>query len=91
MTDERGLPLAVGRSHRTATPAQWAALLLVGAWGLRLGLHLLVRAWGEPEDRRYAAERSGDSSSLEELLGDDSAPKTAASSSKRKRQRRRTP
>lgn len=31
--------------------------IAVTIWGLRLGLHLLVRAWGEPEDRRYAAMR----------------------------------
>ncbi|MFM8321125.1 MAG: DUF1295 domain-containing protein [Chloroflexota bacterium] len=33
------------------------ALALVAAWGLRLGLHLLVRNWGRQEDFRYAAWR----------------------------------
>jgi steroid 5-alpha reductase family enzyme len=30
---------------------------LATLWGLRLGLHLLVRAWGAPEDPRYQAMR----------------------------------
>lgn len=36
--------------------------VLGGAWGLRLGVHLLRRVHGEPEDGRYAAlrERWGD-------------------------------
>lgn len=33
-------------------------LLCVGAWALRLGLHLTVRALGKPEDPRYAAMRA---------------------------------
>lgn len=32
-------------------------LLLIAAWGLRLGAHLTHRNWGEAEDRRYAAMR----------------------------------
>jgi steroid 5-alpha reductase family enzyme len=31
--------------------------LCVGIWALRLSLHLIVRSWGEPEDRRYTAIR----------------------------------
>lgn len=32
-------------------------LVLIAAWGLRLGGYLLWRKWGEPEDYRYAAMR----------------------------------
>jgi len=32
-------------------------LAMVSAWGLRLGAHLTVRKWGEPEDFRYQAMR----------------------------------
>ena len=32
-------------------------LLLVSAWGVRLGAHLTGRKWGEPEDFRYQAMR----------------------------------
>ena len=40
-------------------PGARPVLVAVGAtvWGFRLGLHLLRRAWGQPEDRRYAAMR----------------------------------
>jgi steroid 5-alpha reductase family enzyme len=40
-------------------PGSRPVLVAIGAsiWGLRLGGHLLVRAWGEPEDRRYASMR----------------------------------
>lgn len=31
---------------------------LVSIWGIRLGLHLGVRKWGEPEDFRYRAMRT---------------------------------
>lgn len=38
---------------------RWLLLALTAAWGLRLGLHLLRRKRGEPEeDRRYAAMRA---------------------------------
>ncbi|MEM9072693.1 MAG: DUF1295 domain-containing protein [Myxococcota bacterium] len=30
---------------------------LVGLWAIRLGLHLTIRGWGEPEDFRYQAFR----------------------------------
>jgi len=32
-------------------------LLMVSAWGVRLGAHLTGRKWGEPEDFRYQAMR----------------------------------
>ncbi|MDE0161233.1 MAG: DUF1295 domain-containing protein [Acidimicrobiaceae bacterium] len=32
-------------------------LAMVSAWGVRLGAHLTVRKWGEPEDFRYQAMR----------------------------------
>ena len=32
-------------------------LILVTIWGTRLGIYLLVRNWGQPEDYRYAAMR----------------------------------
>lgn len=41
--------------------AQVVGFAAVTAWGLRLGLHLLVRTWGADEDRRYAAMRARDS------------------------------
>lgn len=33
-------------------------LLLIAAWSVRLTLHISVRNWGEPEDRRYQAIRA---------------------------------
>jgi len=39
------------------TPGKTLLLVLVAAWALRLWLHLLLRARGEPEDPRYAAFR----------------------------------
>lgn len=36
---------------------QWLAALLIGAWGLRLGLHIAKRAAHEGEDARYARLR----------------------------------
>ncbi len=32
---------------------RWIVLALTAAWGARLSVHLIVRNWGEPEDRRY--------------------------------------
>lgn len=40
-----------------AGTVHWLVLILVITWGLRLHLHLLVRNWGQPEDRRYRAMR----------------------------------
>jgi steroid 5-alpha reductase family enzyme len=39
------------------TPAKALLLIAVGAWALRLWLHLLLRSRGRPEDPRYAAFR----------------------------------
>lgn len=36
---------------------QWLAALLIGLWGLRLGLHIAARAAHEEEDARYARLR----------------------------------
>lgn len=36
------------------TPRQWLAASLIGAWGLRLGLHIAARSHRAPEDPRYA-------------------------------------
>jgi steroid 5-alpha reductase family enzyme len=36
---------------------QWLAAVLIGAWGLRLGLHIAARASHEGEDARYARLR----------------------------------
>jgi steroid 5-alpha reductase family enzyme len=40
-----------------STRAMLAAALAV-IWALRLGLHILVRGWGRPEDRRYREIRA---------------------------------
>lgn len=34
-------------------PRKILVLILVGIWGLRLSLYLLIRNWGKPEDFRY--------------------------------------
>jgi steroid 5-alpha reductase family enzyme len=38
-------------------PRAFPALVLVGIWAIRLSLHLTVRNWGHPEDRRYQTIR----------------------------------
>lgn len=38
-------------------PRVWLVLVLVAVWALRLSLHLTVRNYGQPEDRRYRAMR----------------------------------
>jgi len=38
-------------------PAKALIMALVLVWGLRLSLHILRRAWGKPEDFRYAQMR----------------------------------
>lgn len=40
-----------------ATPGKWLLLAAVAVWALRLFVHLLRRAWGQPEDPRYAGFR----------------------------------
>ena len=44
-------------SSTTASARTWLTLAMVTVWGLRLGIHLAARKWGEPEDYRYAAMR----------------------------------
>lgn len=39
------------------SPRQWLAALLIGLWGLRLGLHIAARAAHDTEDARYARLR----------------------------------
>lgn len=39
------------------TPRTTALLAVVTVWSVRLGVYLAWRAWGEPEDYRYAAMR----------------------------------
>lgn len=46
-------------AHGTVTPRGVLALVLVGAWAARLGLHLLSRNRAHGEDPRYAAMRAG--------------------------------
>lgn len=46
---------------------QWLVAVLVGLWGLRLGLHIAQRTVREPSDRRYGA--------LRDQWGDRAAPK----------------
>ncbi|MXZ30593.1 MAG: DUF1295 domain-containing protein [Acidimicrobiia bacterium] len=48
--------LAWGDEASTAART-WLMLAMVTVWGLRLGVHLTARKWGEPEDYRYAAMR----------------------------------
>ena len=37
--------------------SKWLMLVFVTLWGLRLGLHILIRNWGKGEDFRYAKWR----------------------------------
>jgi len=46
-----------GSRDSPAPLASWLLLLLVGAWGLRLSIHLTLRNWGHGEDYRYRAMR----------------------------------
>jgi steroid 5-alpha reductase family enzyme len=39
-------------------PRTALVLALVSLWALRLSLHITLRSWGEPEDRRYQAIRA---------------------------------
>lgn len=40
------------------SPRAMLLMVLVALWALRLALHITVRNWGEPEDRRYQAIRA---------------------------------
>lgn len=42
-------------------PRAWLVVGLVFLWAWRLTLHLMVRNWGKPEDRRYQAIRANNS------------------------------
>lgn len=50
--------LAYAIGHDQSMPRTALVLALVTLWALRLSLHILVRSWGEPEDRRYQAIRA---------------------------------
>ncbi len=53
------LLVAANTALRTGlTPGKALFLAAVGAWALRLFLHLLLRSLGKPEDPRYAAFRA---------------------------------
>ena len=47
--------VAARSAHVGTTTVQLVVLAMVGAWGIRLGLHLFSRQRGAPEDRRYVA------------------------------------
>jgi steroid 5-alpha reductase family enzyme len=44
--------------HAQEMPRTTLVLLLVTIWALRLAVHITLRSWGEPEDRRYQAIRA---------------------------------
>lgn len=44
-------------ANMAPSPRQWLVAALIGAWGLRLGLHIAVRCADEAEDPRYARLR----------------------------------
>lgn len=44
-------------------PRKWLICVLASVWGFRLGLHILVRNWGKPEDFRYQVWRKESGSS----------------------------
>lgn len=56
-TGAAGVAYALTARLEGPGPRQWLIALLVAAWSLRLGLHILDRTRGAPEDRRYAAFR----------------------------------
>lgn len=49
---------AVTLDSTELSPRAMLLLTLVALWSLRLTLHITVRNWGEPEDRRYQAIRA---------------------------------
>lgn len=57
------LAATLGYLALTPEPGPRAALVLglVALWALRLAIHLTVRNWGKPEDRRYQAIRARNS------------------------------
>jgi steroid 5-alpha reductase family enzyme len=44
-------------------PRKLLVVVLASIWGLRLGLHILVRNWGKPEDFRYQVWRKEEGAS----------------------------
>jgi len=52
------LAYAVTLDSTELSPRAMLLLTLVALWSLRLTLHITVRNWGEPEDRRYQAIRA---------------------------------
>jgi steroid 5-alpha reductase family enzyme len=50
--------IALASAWRAGGPRRWLLAALVGAWGLRLAIHLARRNLGHGEDRRYAAMRA---------------------------------
>ena len=53
-----GAGFAYAFVHGATEPRTLLVLFLATFWALRLSLHIAVRAWGEPEDRRYQAIRA---------------------------------
>lgn len=51
-------PLVTIATDGVLSPRRWLVLSLVVLWGARLGLHLLIRNHGKPEDYRYAQMRA---------------------------------
>lgn len=50
--------VAYAWSAPQAGPREVILLVLVAMWSLRLCMHITLRNWGEPEDRRYQAIRA---------------------------------
>lgn len=53
-----GAALAYALGVGLEMPRTALVLILVTVWALRLSLHITLRNWGEPEDRRYQAIRA---------------------------------
>ncbi|MEJ2685898.1 MAG: DUF1295 domain-containing protein [Gammaproteobacteria bacterium] len=53
-----GAAFAYALAHGQTLPRTTLVLTLVTVWALRLAVHITVRGWGEPEDRRYRAIRA---------------------------------
>ncbi|TWT47149.1 3-oxo-5-alpha-steroid 4-dehydrogenase [Thalassoglobus neptunius] len=49
---------SVGDFFEWESPSRWLLVMLTTIWGSRLSLHLAVRNYGQPEDKRYAAMRA---------------------------------
>lgn len=53
-----GAGIAYGLGAGLAAPRTGLVLALVTLWAVRLSLHITLRGWGQPEDRRYQAIRA---------------------------------